>query len=211
MAKKYWIYKGKKIPVKKYYPKKNKTSDQLYNELIRKVGQANKRLRAIKYEYGTLGWAGETLKEKTSFYLVDTFRARGLNGIKVNKNMSNKRLKSTLKAINNFLQSKTSTIKGIEQTKKRQIESLRKTFSTEEIELTTDESKALYKRFEDKDYNYITSYLKASELNALVDDAKEHNDSLKQFIKRSEDYITGVVDEQLKQSLKSIYYKYVRS
>lgn len=211
MAKKYWIYKGKKMPVKKYYPETKKTSDQLYNELIRKVGQANKRLRAIKREYGTLGWAGESLKEKTTFYLVDTFRARGKNGIKVNKNMSNERLRSTLKAINNFLQSKTSSIKGIEQTKKRQIEGLQKAFSTEEVELTTEESKALYKRFENKDYNYILSYLTASELNALIDDSKEHNDSLEQFMKRSENYITGVVDIQLKQALESIYYKYVRS
>ena len=208
MAKKYWIYKGKKIPVKKYYPETKKTSDQLYNELIRKVGQANKRLRAIKREYGTLGWAGETLQEKTSMKLINSWRSKG---IRINKNMSAEQLKATKRAIETFLKSKTSSIKGIEQTKKRQIEGLQKAFSTEEVELTTEESKALFKRFENNDYNYVTSYLTASELNALIDDSKEHNDSLEQFMKRSEDYITGVVDIQLKQALESIYYKYVRS
>lgn len=208
MAKKYWIYKGKKIPAKKYYPETKKTSDQLYNELIRKVGQANKRLRAIKQEYGSLGWAGATLQEKTSMHLINTWRSRG---IRINKNMSQEQLKATKRAIDIFLKSNTSTIRGIEQTKRKQVEGLKKAFSTEDIELTTEESKALYNRFENKDYTTILSYLSASELNALIDDSKEHGDTLEQFMKRSEDYITGVVDIQLKQSLESIYYKYVRS
>jgi hypothetical protein len=209
MAKKYWTYKGKKIPVKKYYPPTKKTNEQQYRELIRKVGQANKRLRAIKNEFGTLGWAGETLKDKTEMNLIKAWTSKG---IRINKNMSKEQQKAVLKAINNFFKSKTSTIKGIKRVQREQIESLRITFSRDDVELTTEESKALYKRFEDRDYTTVTRFIKPSDLNVLIDVAKEHNDTFKQFMRRRVDsYITGIIDKNLRISLKAIYEKYVRS
>ena len=138
MAKKYWIYKGQKIPVKKkYYPKTEKDNEKLYNELIRKVGQANKRLREIRREFGTLSWAGSKLKEKTEFDLVNTWR--GSKGIKVSKSMSEEQLQATLTAINQFLKSKTSTVKGIKQTMKKQQKSLQNTFKNFNINITPEE------------------------------------------------------------------------
>lgn len=208
MAKKYWIYKGQKIPTKKYYPKIEKTSEQLFKELIRKTGQVNRRLKLIKKEFGSLGWAGESLSQKADFKLINAWTSKG---IKIKKSMSKEQLKAISKMMDNFLKSKTSTIKGIRQTMKLQVEGMKKAFSTEDIKLTTEESRALFKRFEDKDYTSILRYLTASELNALIEDSKEHGDNLSQFIERSENYITGIVDEDLRVSLESIYYKYVRS
>lgn len=208
MAKKYWTYKGKRIPIKKYYPPTKKTSEQQYRELIRKVGQANKRLRAIKNEFGTIGWAGETLKDKTEMNLIKAWTSKG---IRVNKNMSEEQQKAVLKSINNFLKSKTSTIKGIKRVQREQIESLRVTFSRDDVELTTEESKALYKRFEDRDYTTVTRFIKPSDLNVLIDVAKEHNDTFNQFMRRVDSYITGIIDEDLRISLRAIYEKYVRS
>ena len=208
MAKKYWIYKGKKIPAKKYYPETKKTSEQLYRELIRKTGQANKRIKAIKYEFGSLGWAGESLKNKTDNVLINAWRTKG---IRVNKDMTREQMKATLKALDNFLSSKTSTVKGIKQTMKKQQQGIEETLEQQGIDITASESKTLYKFFEDKDFNNITRFIGASDLFALLEDAKESNDSKENFIKRIEQYIIIGEDDDLRISLESIYNKYVRS
>ena len=208
MAKKYWIYKGQKIPVKKYNPQTKKTSDTLYRELIRKTGQANKRLRSIRNEFGTLGWAGNKLKEKTEINLLNAWRSKG---IKVNKNMSEQQQRAILKAIDNFLQSKTSTIKGIKSTMKKTQQSIRQELSNEDINLSVEESQTLYSFFGDKDFNYITSYIPASDLFALLEDSKESNDSFNSFVDRIENYIVVGNDDDMIKALESIYNKYVRS
>lgn len=208
MAKKYWTYKGEKIPVKRYNPKTKKTADALYREAIRKTGQANKRLRDIKNEFGTLGWAGKKLKEKVDISVLDAWRSKG---VKVSKSMSEKQLKAVIKAIDDFLQSKTSNVKGIKQTIKKSQDSLRKTLSTEDINVTAEESKTLYSFFEDTDFNTLVNYLGASETFALIQDAKESNDNSDEFISRIERYIMIGEDEDMKQSLENIYNKYVRS
>lgn len=203
MAKKYWTYKGKRLPVKKYYPPTKKTSEQQYRELVRKVGQANKRLRAIKNEFGTLGWAGETLKNKTEMNLIKAWTSRG---IRVNKKMSEEQQKAVLKAINNFLKSRTSSVSGIKKTIKSQQEALKVN-----LDISTDESKTLYKFFEDKDFNYVTNYIDASSLFVLLEDSKEEQHSENDFIKRIENYILVGEDENVRNALKRIYNNYVRS
>ena len=208
MSKKYWIYKGKKLPVKKYSPKTKKTSDQLYKELIRKTGLANKRLRSIRNEFGTLGWAGIKLKEKTEINLLNAWRSKG---IKVNKNMSKEQQKAILKALNNFLESKTSTVKGIKSTMKKTQNSIRQELSNEDIDLSIEESKTLYSFFSDRDFNYITNYIPASDLFVLLEDSKEMGDNFNSFINRIENYITVGEDEDVINKLKGIYEKYVRS
>ena len=208
MSKKYWIYKGQKIPVKKYYPETKKTSEQLYRQLVRKVGQANKRLRSIKNEFGSLGWAGENLKNKTEMNLI---RAWSSKGIRVKKDMTLEQMKAISKALDNFLESKTSTVKGIKATMKKQQQGLKQTLQEQDIEITPTESQTLYKFFEDKDFNYITRFIGASDLYALLQDAKENADTEDQFIKRIEQYIFIGEDEDMRDSLRSMYNKYVRS
>lgn len=208
MAKGYWVYKGEKIYTKRYNSKTKKTSDALYREAIRKTGQANKRIRAIRQEFGTLGWAGNKLKEKTEINLINAWRSKG---IRINKNMSDQQLKSVIKAIDNFLESKTSTIKGIKQTMKKTQKSIRMNLSDEDIELTPQESQTLYSFFSDKDFNNLTNFIPASDLFVLLEDSKESNDSESDFLKRIENYISIGNDEDIKNNLLSMYTKYVRS
>ena len=209
MAKqRYFYFKGVKTPISK--PKKltNKTEIQLFNELVRKTGQVNKRLRSIKNEYGSISWAGSKLKSKTEIPLLDVWRG---NRIKVNKNMSVKQMKATIKAMDEFLKSKTSTVKGIKQTKQKTINTFKETLSMEDIELSTKDAESLYNLFGNKDYNLITNYIDASEFNALLDDAKTMDDSKNQFIDRISNYILVGQDEDLINSLSNIYDKYVAS
>lgn len=208
MAKKYWIYKGQKIPVKKqYYPKTEKDNEKLYKELVRKVGQANKRLREIRREFGSLGWAGGKLKEKTEIILVNSWR--GSRGIKVSKSMSEQQLQATLTAINQFLKSKTSTVKGIKQTMKKQQETLRNTFKQFNVDITPEESKSLYKMFDDKDFSILYQYIDPSELYVIVQDARENGDTEAEFIKRIESYGVDGQDLELRQAILNLYYRWV--
>lgn len=207
MAKKYWTYKGKKIPVKKYKPQTEKTNDQLYKELVRKVGQANKRLREIRREFGTLGWAGSKLKEKTEFNLVNTWRSS--KGIKVSKSLSEQQMLATLNEINKFLKSKTSTVKGIKQTMKKQQETLRNTFKQFDIDINPEESQNLYKMFDDKDFSILYQYIDPSELYVIVLDAKDNGDTEAQFIKRIESYGVDGQDVELRQAILNLYYRWV--
>lgn len=209
MAKqKYFYFKGVKTPISK--PKKltNKTETQLLNELIRKTGQVNKRLKAIRNEYGSISWAGSKLKSKVKIPLIDVWRG---NRIKVNRNMSVKQMKATIKAMDEFLKSKTSTVKGIKQTKQKTINTFKETLSMEDINLSTKDAESLYNLFGNKDYNLITNYIDASEFNALLDDAKTMDDSKNEFIERISNYILIGQDEDLINSLSNIYDKYILS
>lgn len=207
MAKKYWTYKGKKLPVKKYKPQTEKTNDQLFKELVRKVGQANKRLREIRREFGTLGWAGSKLKEKTEFNLVNTWR--GSKGIKVSKSLSEQQMLATLNEINKFLKSKTSTVKGIKQTLEKQQETLRNTFKQFNINITLEESQTLYKFFDDKDYSIVYQYIEPSTLYAVVEDAKENGDNERIFLQRAQSYGLDTSDPLIYETLEKIYYRWV--
>ena len=210
MAKKYWTYKGKKLPVKKYKPQTEKTNEQLYRELVRKVGQANKRLREIRREFGTLGWAGSKLKEKTEFNLVNTWRSS--KGIKVSKSLSEPQMLATLNEINKFLKSKTSTVKGIKQTMKKQEKTLQNTFKQYGINITVEESQTLFQLFEDTDYSWLYQYLDPSELEIIIQEAREFGDNLEQFINRLINY--GVPAEEFqdldkRESVIKLYNRWV--
>ena len=205
MAQKYWTYKGNKLPVKKTRNVSEKNSEKLFRELVRKTGQANKRLREIRREFGSLGWAGSKLKEKTEFYLVNTWRSKG---IKVSKSLSEQQMKATLRALNDFLKSETSSVKGIKKVMRKQQTSLRQAFSTDK-EITIDESKTMYTFFEDNDFNYITQFIPASDLFILLMDAKENKDNENQFLNRVENYIVIGEDDDLKEALLNIYSRWI--
>ena len=209
MAKKYWIYKGKKIPVKKYKPKTEKDNEKLYNELVRKVGQANKRLREIRREFGSLGWAGSKLKEKTEFNLVNTWRST--KGIKVSKSMSEQQMQATLKAINSFLSSQTSSVKGIKRVMKKQQQTLRTKFSSLTKEITKEESETLYSMYDDNDFKTITSRIGASaeDIFSLMVEAKEDDWSEDKFIQEIEYLMNYSADKDLKEKITSLYNKWI--
>ena len=209
MAKKYWIYKGQKIPVKKYKPKTEKDNEKLFNELVRKVGQANKRLREIRREFGSLGWAGSKLKEKTEFNLVNTWRST--KGIKVSKSMSEQQMQATLRAINSFLSSQTSSVKGIKRVMKKQQQTLRTKFSSPTKEITKEESETLYSMYDDNDFKTITSRIGASaeDIFTLMVEAKEDNWSKDKFIQEIEYLMNHSADKDLKEKITSLYNKWI--
>ena len=207
MAKKYWMYKGKKMPVKKYNPKTKQTSEQLYNQLIRKVGQANRRLSKIKKEIGTIGWAGNILKNKTDMHLVSTWTTKG---IRIRKNTTEKQMKATLRAIDDFLASKTSTVKGIRQTIKLQQEGIRRAFSKSDAIISNEESKVIYSFFGDKDFDYVTEKVNYKDVFIHMQNAKDTNKDKDTFIAGIEKYIEIGNDQNMRDALTRLYDKFIK-
>ena len=58
----------------------------------------------------------------------------------------------------NFLKSQTSTIKGIKDVRKKQIEELRKRFKNEDIDLSFEDAEKFYELHGDDAYNYFRRF-----------------------------------------------------
>ena len=114
------------------------------------------------------------------------------------------------KVLEQFLNSKTSTKRGIKQTRKTTIKNLAKSLGTEEEDLTDEEAETLYEMLSDDYVTDILKYIPASDFWALIEDAKESGDSQDSFISRISDYIEFGNDVDMRNKLIMIYEKYVK-
>lgn len=206
VAKKYWTFKGQKLPVKKYNLKTKVTSNTRFNKVVRLTGRVNKRINEINVAYGKRSWATNKLLSRLDVKGIDVVRG---GKIKIPKNLSEQKLKLVESALNNFLKMKTSSVKGISDVIKRQKKNIKTSLSDMDRELTDKEAETLYNFFEDKDFNRITDYLPASDAWAILEDAKTKGYDEKQFINSIKNYIDVGNDMDMIMSLSNIYNKYV--
>lgn len=192
-------------------PKKielNSEQQQLFNELKKLSKRANQRIVRLEREFGKDTWATKKLRDKLE---VEPLQAWSKTGrVKVNKSMTVTQMKATIKATQQFLNSKTSTKRGIKQIKKTTIKQLAKSLGTEEEDLTDEEAEALYDMLSDDYVTDILKYIPASNFWALIEDAKEAGDSQDSFISRISDYIEFGNDVDMRNKLIMIYEKYVK-
>lgn len=124
-------------------------------------------------------FASKKLEELESFN-------KKLNKIELTGNESKEQLLEINKLTENFLNSKTSTIKGIEEVEKR----IKRNISEklDEFDLTPSEVDSLYKLYDDKDFIALRKYLDPSELQALMMEVKEYKENMD---------IEGLSDEEI--------------
>ena len=192
-------------------PKKielNSEQQQLFNELKKLSKRANQRIVRLEREFGKDTWATKKLRDKLEAEPLQAWSKTGR--VKVNKSMTITQMKSTIKATQQFLNSKTSTKRGIKQVRKTTIKNLAKSLGTEEEDLTDEEAEALYDMLSDDYVTDILKYIPASEFWALIEDAKESGDSQDSFISRISDYIEFGNDVDMRNKLIIIYEKYVK-
>lgn len=192
-------------------PKKielNSEQQKLFNELKKLSKRANQRIVRLEREFGKDTWATKKLRNKLEAEPLQAWSKTGR--IKVNKSMTITQMKATIKATQQFLNSKTSTKRGIEQVKKTTIKQLAKSLGTDDEDLTNEEAEALYNMLSDDYANDIMKYIPASDFWALIEDAKEAGDSQESFISRISDYIEFGNDVDMRNKLIMIYEKYVK-
>lgn len=153
---------------------------RLYTELKKLSKRANQRILRLEREFGTENLAIRNLRDKLAIEPLQSWTSSGR--VKVNKSMTEIQMKATIKATNQFLNSKLSTRSGIKKAKKKAIETLRVRFSTDVKELTTEEAEVLYNIFTDKDVNQITNFVQGSDTQAVTDNAREQNQSFNDFV-----------------------------
>ena len=196
-----WNKRNKyRTPVKQ---ESNKTYNQLYKEATRLSNKVNNKLKAIKSDFGSIGWAGNKLREKTERNVVNTWTSKG---VKITRKTSEDSLKASIVAMNQFIKSETGTVSGLYNVVKKQQESLRTTFSTDKKEITKEESEAIYKLFDDSDFNFVKKFVpRDSDLIGVLEDTKEKNDSFDGFLKRCNFYFDTGQDDDLLDALKCLY------
>lgn len=186
----------------------NKEQIELFNELKKLSKRANQRIVRLEREFGKDTWATKNLRNKLATEPLQAWTKSGR--VKVNKSMTITQMKATIKATNQFLNSKTSTIRGVKQVKKSTIKKLSKSLGTDEEDITEEEAEALYDLTTEDFMPDILKYIPASNLWAIILDAKEKNDSLNNFIRRIEDYVIIGNDMDLKRKLERLYNEYVK-
>lgn len=183
---------------------------ELYEELKKLAKRANQRIVRLEREFGKDKWAVKNLRDRLDTQKLNAWTKTGR--IKYNKSMSITELRAVIKATKQFLNSQTSTKRGIEQVRKKQIESLRISLSTDEKEFTFEEAETFYRLFEDTDYTFfIRKYdIPASAFNDIIQEAKEYNNTFDDFLENLEIYITIGNDKELLTRAQAIYEKYVK-
>lgn len=188
-------------------PKKDLEKDT--RKLVREV---NARLNTLERRYKSGTWASKRLKTRLG---TSKLRAWSKSGrVRLRGNLSKTQLTAINKALTNFLNSKTSTKRGIEDVKRKQIEKIKERLSLDDEEaeeITDEEAEFFYDMFGDDDFNDLAEKIGASALQAAIEDAIEANDSEDMFLQRLEWY--GGVEMQdldLREKAIRIYNKYVK-
>lgn len=201
------IRKSKKLGI--YVKPKAKADAEVYEETRKIVIKANKRLNALKREGLAGSWASKKLYKRLKGSKV---KAYSKGNIKISKNMTNTQLTAIERHAKQFLESKTSTKRGIDEVKKETIKSLKKALDNDkDLDISALDVEDAYDMLADKDFDYFNKEdrIPASEMWALIDDAIEENQSEETFINRLLNIMDFSNDLDAVEKAKRIYNKYV--
>ena len=185
-----------------------KNIDKLERETQKLVSKANARLDSLQRRYKSGTWASKKLANRLSSNKMRMWTKKGK--IKLSKNPTKSQLIALNKAITQFLNSQTSTKKGISDVREKTIESLRGTLSTDVEEMSYDDAEKFYEMFGNNDFQTIADKIGSSALQACIEDAIENGDSESDFAKRLEWYGgVGMNDLDMRDAANRLYEKYV--
>ena len=188
-------------------PTREDIRQKRYKE-VRKLSQkVNTRLKSLERKIKSGTWASRKLKNRLS---TKRLKAWKFDRVNVGKNISTTDLKMIQKALEQFLNSKTSTKRGIEDAKDRVKESIKTTLNESGYDLTDEEADTFYSMLEDEDFNYFADKVGASTMWAIMDDAIEYNESDTKFANRIERYVATINDLDTLDKVQNLYNKYIR-
>lgn len=181
-----------------------------YRNIEKDVRRANQRIRRIQAKYGDNAWAVSNLTSKLNTNVIKAIQPYS-GEIKISKKMSDAQINAIRSATNEFLQSKTSTLRGIKDAKANMINSLKSKLSIpeENFYLTDKEAQALYKIVEDRDLRDTAEFIGASKLWDLMIDAKRKNATEEQWYEILLNYNAFGKDLDAKNDLKRIFDEYI--
>lgn len=158
---------GSKNQLRKRRLPEGKTKKQiLYRKTKEQINRTNKRLRSLNRGGFEGTWASKRLEDKLSVSKLKGKKLlkKGKNGyqIRLPKDLNMSQLIAINQSTKNFLESKTSTVKGINKTRDKVISSLQATFGEFDDEVTYEMAEVLYNLFDETDFEDIAQYSNAS-------------------------------------------------
>ena len=181
------------------------TLRNLEKETRKLVSKANARLDSLQRRYKSGTWASKKLANRLSSNKLNMWTKKGK--IKTGKNLTKTQLIGLNKAINQFLNSQTSTKKGISTWKKNQVESI-KLNRSDDPDFTEEDAEDFFEMFGDNDFDFFASKIGASALQEIIYDAMRENDSEDEFVARLSLYIE-INDLDIREKAIRLYEKYV--
>lgn len=181
-------------------------SERLEKETRKLASKANARLDSLQRRYKSGTYASKKLANRLNTTQLNAWSKGGK--IKIKKNATKTQLTAINKAVNQFLNSTTSTKKGISQFKKAQIENIKLRRSIEDEDFTEEDAESFFDMFGDNDFDYFSSKIGASTLQEIIYDSIKSDDSEDDFVSRLNLYIE-TNDLDIKEKAKSLYSKYV--
>lgn len=182
------------------------STQKLEKETSKLVKKANARLDSLRRRYRSGTWASKKLANRLTSSKFRMWTKKGK--IRLGKNLTKSQLIGLHKAISQFLESKTSTKKGIEDVKRKQIESIRLRRSVEDEDFTEEDAEDFYDMFGDNDFAYFADKIGASKLQEIIYDSIRANDDEDDFLSRLELYIE-LNDLDIREKAIRLYNKYV--
>lgn len=179
-----------------------------YEKLLKDVRKANQRIQKIQGRYGESSWAVNQLYEK-----IDNNNINGIStltgNIRISRNMSDIQLKAIQKATNIFLNSQTSTLRGVKKAINNMQDALKKNYSDVNKPLSDKDAEKLYNILENRDVRNTVEQIGASETWTRVLRAKEQDLNKDKFIDLFKNSKVDINDLDVKADLERIYQIYM--
>ena len=185
---------------------KKTSNERLERETRKLVSKANARLDSLQRRYKSGTYASKKLANRLDTSQLKAWSKSGK--IKIRKNATKTQLLAINKATTQFLNSKTSTKKGISHFKKEQIENIKLRRSIDDEDFTEEDAEDFFDMFGDNDFDFFASKIGASTLQEIIYDAIREGDSEDDFISRLELYIE-INDLDIREKAIRLYNKYV--
>lgn len=194
------------------YEDRNK--QELLKIAKQRVTKANQMINSLKRRHGkSLSWAGRILESRLTRKPAKHLYNVSKQIIRMPSSRSTTtELTQIIKAIDNFMKSKTSTNVGVEKVKKQHRDYLIEITDDEDFvnRLTDEEIDNVYRIYNDRNIRNITDYIPPSELFALCMRAKQYNMSYNSFEEMLLNYIGETNNLDFRDSIIRVYEVYVR-
>lgn len=189
--------------------REQKNYNMLYEQTLKQIREVNSLLNSLERHHKTGTWATKKLINRLNNNVIDIWQdSKGR--LKVPKKVSQTKLIAIRKALTQFMNSKTSTNKGIKNVKDKTIESIIESMTDVDDEKKVNEKDAefYFSMLGDSDFDYFSDKIQASTLWVEIEDSISSNDSEEDWINKLENYGT-INDEDARNRAIRLYQKYI--
>lgn len=196
------------VPTKEV--KRQQQYEKDYKIALKQIQKVNQRLKSLERQYakGKGTWSVKLLRDKMDTNKIGAWKN---NRLTISKDMTRTQLIAVQRASSQFLASKTSTKKGVNEVREETKESLYRTLKLQDDDLTKADIDDFYILLGDEDARPFlkTDVMGGSALQIAISDAISYNDTEQQFLERMETFI-NIADSELREKARRLYKKYVK-